>query len=80
MLILTEEQITQEKDPSVLTEPMPRAERISTCNSCEEKCQYMGVDICKKCDCIIAFKTLIKLAPCPLNKWVIPIADLPKAE
>lgn len=78
MLILTDEQIIQEKDPSVLTEPMTRAERISVCNTCEEKGQVVGVDVCKKCDCIIAFKTLIKLAPCPLNKWTIPIQTLPK--
>lgn len=80
MINITEQQILTEKPASVLTSSEDRAARLSTCKSCPEKKTVAGVDVCNKCDCVLVLKTLIKLAPCPLNKWDINPADLPKAE
>jgi hypothetical protein len=79
MLYLTDEELVKDKDQSVLTPVITRQERIALCNSCPEKGTSVGFDICNKCGCILGFKTFFKLSSCPLNKWVIPEDQLPRA-
>ena len=80
MNYMTDEEIVSGKDPSVLSTELTRQERLAICNACEEKSISMGFGVCNKCDCILGLKTFFKLAPCPLNKWVIDASQLPKAE
>lgn len=80
MININEEQILAERPASVLTSTEDRAFRLSACSSCQEKKQILGVDVCSRCNCALVLRTLIKLAPCPLNKWELNPADLPRAE
>jgi hypothetical protein len=80
MTNITEQQILKELPIRVLTTAGERATRISICNACPEKKQTLGIDVCDKCSCSLTLKTLIKLAPCPLNKWELDKTLLPKAE
>ena len=80
MILLTDEEVIAGKDPAVLSTELTRQERLNICTACEAKTEVLGFDVCSKCDCIIKLKTFFKLAPCPLNKWVLNSEDLPKGE
>jgi hypothetical protein len=40
-------------------------ERMKTCKSCD----FFYAGVCKKCGCIMKFKTKLRDATCPLGKW-----------
>lgn len=40
-------------------------ERLEICS----KCDHYGGWVCNKCGCILAIKTRIPIAECPINKW-----------
>mgnify|MGYP003352647571 CR=1 FL=1 len=43
------------------------AKRLGICNTCD---QYdTKWKKCNKCGCFMEFKSLIRFAECPLNKW-----------
>jgi protein-arginine kinase activator protein McsA len=42
-------------------------ERISICHQCEH--YFKPTTTCKKCGCIMAVKTKLKQAACPVGKW-----------
>lgn len=49
-----------------------REKRYAICKDCPEygiSPLIMAKDKCKQCGCIMAIKTWIKPASCPLNKW-----------
>ena len=41
--------------------------RYSICKSCEFYNKTR--DMCKKCNCIMSFKTKFEKTNCPINKW-----------
>lgn len=43
--------------------------RRKVCDACLEKGNTFGVDTCKKCGCVLSFKTKLTDAECPLGKW-----------
>ena len=43
--------------------------RRKVCDACPEKGSTFGVDTCKKCGCVLSFKTKLTDAECPLGKW-----------
>lgn len=48
------------------------------CNSCENKGSTFGVEVCKLCGCVIAAKSTIRSAECPIGKWKeIPTDEIP---
>ena len=50
-------------------EPAQRQERLEICAQCEHRLFNGGLLTCKKCGCAMRFKTWLKGASCPLNKW-----------
>jgi len=42
-------------------------DRMDVCRSCEHFLKMTGQ--CKKCGCIMAIKTKLPNATCPINKW-----------
>lgn len=41
--------------------------RLSHCNACEHLNYTLGV--CKQCLCVVAMKTALRQAECPIGKW-----------
>lgn len=41
-------------------------DRLKICKSCD---QLNSINVCQKCFCFMPFKTKIKNAHCPINKW-----------
>jgi hypothetical protein len=41
--------------------------RMKICRACEEFEDFSGR--CKQCGCFMRFKTMLKEAKCPLDKW-----------
>ena len=39
--------------------------RLDICGSCE----FFNMGLCKKCGCIMKFKTKLTNATCPVGKW-----------
>lgn len=46
-----------------------RESRYSICNNCEFF--FKPTTTCSKCGCIMAAKTYLPLASCPIGKWTI---------
>jgi hypothetical protein len=44
--------------------------RQKICASCSSLTHTFGVETCRECGCVIAAKTRILSAACPLGKWV----------
>ena len=42
-------------------------QRFSICNECENFIKLTSQ--CKKCGCFMKYKTKMKTAECPINKW-----------
>lgn len=47
--------------------------RQSICNGCEHKTFWLNR--CKKCGCLLSFKTKLMSAECPLGKWRSPMTS-----
>jgi hypothetical protein len=52
-------------DDAVMTTTEEKTLRISTCNSCE----FLNVDVCSQCRCLVDVRASYKDAHCPLGKW-----------
>ncbi len=53
---------------SLLVSKEEAARRLVICNNCENK---FPIGICRKCGCIITFKTKANFTDCPEEKWNI---------
>ena len=51
---------------SLLVSKEEAARRLVICNNCENK---LPIGICRKCGCIITFKTKASFTDCPEGKW-----------
>lgn len=45
-------------------------ERYDTCNSCDEKIEFLSIEVCGQCYCPLKGKTHSPENSCPLNKWL----------
>ena len=52
-------------DEAVMTTQEEKTSRILTCNSCE----FLNVDVCSQCECLVDVRASYKEAHCPLGKW-----------
>jgi hypothetical protein len=50
-----------------VTDKLKIETRMSICNTCPEFIKLTTQ--CKKCGCIMKFKTTLEKASCPLDKW-----------
>lgn len=59
----------QKPDLSLCVSKETRSQRIEICQSCENKKDFSGIELCVLCNCIIPWKTWLKKAECPIQKW-----------
>ena len=54
---------------SVLASPAALEHRKAMCDTCINKGQQFGIDICNLCGCLLSVKMRLKSAKCPIKKW-----------
>jgi hypothetical protein len=52
-------------DDAVMTTQEEKTSRLSMCNSCE----FLNVDVCVHCGCLVDVRAAYKEAHCPIGKW-----------
>jgi|14_taG_2_1085336.scaffolds.fasta_scaffold03969_4 Rieske Fe-S protein len=56
-------------DNRIFLSKVEQDKRLSICNDCEYKGEYLDVMVCTNCGCPLKVKSKIQGFHCPIKKW-----------